>query len=379
MEREQIVICSGYGAENRDDILTVRIGWGNGAGQDSSGEQAAPCGEQAASCGAKNASCRITTEVLSGLRQGRCPSFCLVQEGFLYAAEEVTGEAYIRKYEIRADRSLADTGKRLEIPGGELCHLYAGEKALYASCYGTGDFCAVDFELEQVLWHRKAAAGQKQPHAHWVSEGNGILYLADLGSDRVYRYRLKDGLPEEELKPLVLEDGAGPRQPLPLGRAHGAAKLSSDSTAESPDASAEELLLTVQELDSTLRLWKGESCVETVRTTVFDGTNYPGTICMADENTVLVCNRGANTVAAFHLETGENRDAGQTHRDQKHLTYLGEWQTGDWPRYLHRISGAELFLNACNKEGALILFEWTGKELLQRGRIELPGASCAAE
>lgn len=354
MKREHFVICSGYGAESGNDILTVRLTCAEN-GQETGGK-----------AGKDAVSDNVRIEVLSGLRQGNCPSFGLVRENSFYAAEELSGEGYIRKYEICPDGSLADTGKRLQIPGGELCHLYAGEKALYASCYGTGDFCAVDFELEQVLWHRRAAAGQKQPHAHWVSEGNGILYLADLGSDRIYRYWLKDGLPGEELEPLVLKDGAGPRQPLPLDRTKG------------------ERLLTVQELDSTLRLWEDGSCVETVRTTAFDGTNYPGTICMADESTVLVCNRGANTVAAFRLEAEKSGESGKKHpaqesQEQKHLTYLGEWQTGDWPRYLYRISGTALFLNACNKEGALILFEWTGKELLQKGRIELLGASCAAE
>lgn len=387
MGQEHIVICSGYGAETGNDILTVRLTCA-GNGQETGQKNGKSAGSD-----------DVKIEILTGLRQGNCPSFGLVRGNAFYAAEELSGEGYIRKYEICPDGSLADTGKRIQIPGGELCHLYAGEKALYASCYGTGDFCAVDFELEKVLWHRQAAAGQKQPHAHWISERGGILYLADLGSDRVYRYQLEDGLPEEELEPLVLEDGAGPRQPLPLDRTKGEAKPSAVSAAEGLGASAGERLLTVQELDSTLRLWENGSCVETARTTAFDGTNYPGTICMADEETVLVCNRGANTVAAFRLEAAEAGESGkkhpaqesqeqmhpdqksreQMHRGQKRLTYLGEWKTGDWPRYLYRISGTALFLNACNQEGALILFEWTGKELVQKGRIELPGASCAAE
>lgn len=53
------------------------------------------------------------------------------------------------------------------------------------------------------------------PHAHWVSEQDNILYLADLGCDRIYRYELKDGLPEKELEALVLPTGEGPRQLLP--------------------------------------------------------------------------------------------------------------------------------------------------------------------
>lgn len=342
MEQEHLVICSGYGAEGANDIITVRIS----------------CSGEKQKNGEDFISEDVKTDILSEIGQGNCPSFGLVRRNAFYAVEELAGEAYIRKYELCTDGSLSDTGRKLCIPGGELCHLHAGEKALYASCYGTGDFCAVDFELEKVLWHRGAQPGQKQPHAHWASEKDGILYLADLGSDKVYRYRLEGGLPSQELSALELEDGAGPRQALPLEKG---------------------TLLTVQELDSTLRFWKNGECVETVRTTAFDGTNYPGTICMADENTVLVCNRGANTVAAFRLETGENRGAGSGAQVQERLVYLGEWATGDWPRHLYKVSGTNLFLNACNKEGALILFEWTGTELVQRGRIELPGASCAAE
>lgn len=44
---------------------------------------------------------------------------------------------------------------------------------------------------------------------------DNILYLADLGCDRIYRYELKDGLPEKELEALVLPTGEGPRQLLP--------------------------------------------------------------------------------------------------------------------------------------------------------------------
>ena len=73
------------------------------------------------------------------------------------------------------------------------------------------------------------------PHAHWVSEQDNILYLADLGCDRIYRYELKDGLPEKELEALVLPTGEGPRQLLP--------------EKESGK------LLSAQELGGTLRRW----------------------------------------------------------------------------------------------------------------------------
>ena len=122
-------------------------------------------------------------------------------------------------------------------------------------------------------------------------------------------------------------------------------------------------LLSAQELGGTLRRWENGGCSECVKTSRFDGTNYPGTICMADEKTVIVCNRGANTLSAFST-------------DGK-LRYLGEWATGNWPRHLLQIPGTDLIVNACNKEGTLVIFAWNGKELIRKDEIILPGASCA--
>lgn len=292
------------------------------------------------------------TEITGGIRQGDSPSFSLLYGGFLYTVAELVGEkhAYIYQYRLSEDGIPVPTGKKIFLPGGELCHLYAGKKALYASCYGTGDFFAVDYDLEKIRWHRSPGAGvidvQTEkicPHAHWVSEQDNILYLADLGCDRIYRYELKDGLPEKELEALVLPTGEGPRQLLP--------------EKESGK------LLSAQELGGTLRRWENGGCSECVKTSRFDGTNYPGTICMADEKTVIVCNRGANTLSAFST-------------DGK-LRYLGEWATGNWPRHLLQIPGTDLIVNACNKEGALVIFAWNGKELIRKDEIILPGASCA--
>lgn len=352
-----MLICSGYSAPEGNDILAVRV---NEKGE---------------------------TEISGGIRQGDNPSFCLIHGDSLYSVSEREGEAFIYTRAIgrtgmreSPDGSGApETGeKRMRVPGGELCHLYAGDRALYGSCYGTGDFFAVDYDLTEILWHRKpensarmsgpadSRAGkdrerQASPHAHWTTERDGILYLSDLGSDRIYRYRMQDGLPGEELEALCLDNGAGPRQVLPVG--------------------GKDRILSVQELDGTLCLWERRTeeadampdtgdrlrmdCVQKVRTTAFEGENYPGTICMADESTVLVCNRGANTVAAFSLEDEE-------------LVFIGEWPTGKWPRYICKIPGTNLFANACNEEGVVVIFTWRGGTLQKAGGIVLHGASCAA-
>lgn len=81
---------------------------------------------------------------------------------------------------------------------------------------------------------------------------------------------------------------------------------------------------------------------------------------MADEKTVIVCNRGANTLSAFST-------------DGK-LRYLGEWATGNCLGTFWQIPGTDLIVNACNKEGTLVIFAWNGKELIRKDEIILPGA-----
>ena len=350
MEKSRL-FCSGYSAPEGNDILEVLV---NEEGE---------------------------TKITGGIRQGDNPSFCLIHEERLYSVAELQGKAFIcsRAIEGTAAQALPNgcnlekQEKRIRVPGGELCHLYAGERALFGSSYGTGDFFAVDYDLTEILWHVTPGAldrakrtaeensGQNEerqegPHAHWTTEWEGVLWLADLGCDRIFRYRMENGLPCEELEALVLENGAGPRQVLPIGR--------------------KDCVLSVQELDSTLRLWKrqplkGEgaadaqermTCVQKVRTTAADGENYPGTICLADESTVLVCNRGANTIAAFGLE-------------EDGLIFAGEWPTGDWPRYIKKIPGTDLIANACNQEGVVVIFAWRDGKLEEKGRIALHGAS----
>ena len=152
MEQEIRLLCSGYGAETGSDLLAVKLFENTETGE-------------------------VHTEVIGGIRQGDSPSFSLLHGGFLYTVAELVGEkhAYIYQYRLSEDGIPVPTGKKIFLPGGELCHLYAGKKALYASCYGTGDFFAVDYDLEKIRWHRSPGAGvidaQTEkicPHAHWV-------------------------------------------------------------------------------------------------------------------------------------------------------------------------------------------------------------------
>lgn len=70
------------------------------------------------------------TEITGGIRQGDNPSFSLLYGGFLYTVAELVGEkhAYIYQYRLSEDGIPVPTGKKIFLPGGELCHLYAGKR-----------------------------------------------------------------------------------------------------------------------------------------------------------------------------------------------------------------------------------------------------------
>ena len=316
--------CGGYTAENSDDIMILKVA------EDG------------------------TFTIGSTYRQGENPSFCIRHQDYLYTVEEVGDRAAIRAWKI-AGKALEATDMRIDVPGSALCHLCVTEKALIGSSYLTGDYFAVDFELKEILWHRKpipysnpAHSRQECPHAHWASLWGDELVLADLGSDRIWRYQMKDGLPETELEPLCLELGAGPRQPMALH---------------------ENCLVTVEELDSTLCLWKKEgetiTCVDKIRTTYKECDNFPGTMCLTGDGTVLICNRGSNTVSAVQVQ-GEK------------LKLAGEWETAVWPRHIQRIGETDLFVNSCNESDSIVIFAWEEEKLVKKSELKFPGASCAA-
>lgn len=149
-----------------------------------------------------------------GLRHGENPSFCCRMDGKVYAVAELPQGASVTAYALEGD-ALRPLG-RMELPGRRgLCHLAAVDGVLYGSCYESGHYFALDAELSQVLWEYLPGG---TPRAHWAQEAGGLLYLADLGNDRVYRYALQNGLPHGRWKPCACRRAAAPpaQQRLPI-------------------------------------------------------------------------------------------------------------------------------------------------------------------
>lgn len=162
-----------------------------------------------------------------GMTHGRAPSFCCRGEnGLIYIASEREDGSDVTACAL--ENGALRPIRTLQTPGTALCHLCAHGGVIYGSCYGSGHYFAVDAALTQVLWQFHP----DNAHAHWATVRQDRLYLADLGNDCVYVWRLEGDLPTGEAIVWRQTEGSGPRQTLSV-----------------PGG-----ILCVNELDGTLRL-----------------------------------------------------------------------------------------------------------------------------
>lgn len=310
---EHMLLLSGYGAPECDDLVVCHL---------------KPDG---------------TFQTIAAMRHGRAPSFCCQgSNGWIYVASERQDGADITAY-VFENNTLQEKAS-LEIPGGQaLCHLYPYGEVIYGSCFGNGMFFAVSSDLTRILWQFQPSGA----NAHWAQAIGNMLYLADLGNDCLYRFPLQNDLPTGDGAVLTQPMESGPRQVLDTG----------NST-----------LTCVYELDGSVRLlnFEGEAVFATQASARSTPRNWPGGAGIAEGGTLLVCNRGPNTISALQ-------------RDDAQYKLLCEWPTGDWPRYLCTIPGTSYLLVACQREGAVHCYDYTSKSHLPKETafVNLPGASCA--
>ena len=280
-------------------------------------------------CGAKH---------ISGIKHGRAPSFCCRGEnGLIYVASEREDGADITSYAL--DDTELHTVRTLEVPGNGLCHVYAYGDVVFGCCFGSGHYFAVDAALTRVLWQFKP----DNAHAHWSNVIGGKLYLMDLGNDCIYRFELHSGVPSGSAEILRQPKDSGPRQIL----------------------DAKDSCVCINELDGTVRVLdhNGIMLSEVRATSVPDKQNWPGGAVLAADNTLYVCNRGPNTISEWSL------------RD-KSLQFVGEWSTGNWPRYIASVPNSEIIIAACQRENEVRGYTVQSGTARETFRIPLAGASC---
>jgi len=207
------------------------------------------------------------------------------------------------------------------------------------------------------------AERQKAPHAHCIlpDPSNRFALAADLGTDRVYVYRLDLGgttLRQVEGGDLGLRPGAGPRH------------IAFHSTLP--------LVFVANELDSTVATLRFDaergalSPLDTVATVPagWNGTNYPADIHVASTGrTLYVSNRGHNSIAVFSVA----ESTGALVLDQVVPT------EGDWPRNFTLDPTGRWLLVANQRSDSVVVFGRdpdNGRLTPTRQRIAIPSPVC---
>lgn len=228
------------------------------------------------------------------------PSFILPHPRFpiLYTVEETSPEGAVCAWRIAGDSP--DLLSRFPSGGDSPCHLClsSDEKYLYAANYMNGTVGVFSLnesgaiekmtDLIQLSGCGPNHARQEGPHAHCSLEADGLLFVCDLGADRIAVFENRDGRLQE--KPgIALPAGCGPRH-LAICPAHRG------------------LLYCVTELENTVYVIGRQDGRYTVRQRLsslpegFRGESFAAAIHFSlDGRALLVSNRGHDSIAAYRL------------------------------------------------------------------------------
>ena len=228
------------------------------------------------------------------------PSFILPHPRLpiLYTVEETSPEGAVRAWRMEGD-ALTPLGG-FPSGGDSPCHLSlsADERYLYAANYmnGTLSVFALDrqgniakrTDLVQLTGHGPNRDRQEGPHAHCSLEWNGLLYVCDLGADRIAVFENQDGKLKERTG-IALPPGCGPRH-LAFSPAHP------------------QLLFCVTELENSLYVIAMEGGSYSIRQRLstlpedYQGESFAAAIHISpDGRTLMASNRGHDSIAVYGL------------------------------------------------------------------------------
>ena len=157
------------------------------------------------------------------------PSYLCVLNNILYTFNEVVQDEtpFLYAYKIESNGELVLLN-RLPINGDTPCHITFSTryKCLFISCYGSGNVLIVSLNGDGSLGsairdlrhsgHSVNQERQNGPHAHCalVIDETDELYVTDLGTDRIYVYKIKeleDSLMIDYSSHIETPVGSGPR------------------------------------------------------------------------------------------------------------------------------------------------------------------------
>ncbi|MGE9808440.1 lactonase family protein [Janibacter sp. G1551] len=281
---------------------------------------------------------------------GDSPSYVVAAEGLVVAAHETTpGRVSATRPGSKEPLSVTvDAGgegpAHVAVAGGHavLAH-YAGGSVTAVELSGDGRLGEVTGSVT-FSGSGPHPDRQRSPHPHQiVVDPDGVdgpeLLVADLGTDRIHRLRLEpDGGLTDLGAPIVLPAGAGPRH---LVRTDDlivvVCELSTSLWVARRDADG-----TWHETDRRCTLAKP---VEPGWTSDTEVGNLPAALRLVGD-TLLVTNRGADTVALFALD----RSSGTVHCE-------GDFPSGGtWPRDL--LVDGDLVWVANERSDGVVALRW---------------------
>lgn len=240
-------------------------------------------------------------------------ALCWSEDGaLLYAVLETSPSRLLALAVTGADDAPAlELRAELALTGSGGCHLSPGRRpgTLLIAHYGSGSVETVALDGEGMPTeaidlddHHEAAEGA-EPHPHQVRplDGSELIAVPDLGLDRIFLYR-QDHAGQIALESQIsLPRGSGPRH---LTADHESSQLF--VSCERSGAVAAAVRRQVPQPVGGLQLmrgpeyaWSVSSVVPATRTDVEDAVSHLE--LTADEEALLVANRGPDTLALFSL------------------------------------------------------------------------------
>ncbi|MCF6332090.1 MAG: lactonase family protein [Draconibacterium sp.] len=304
------------------------------------------------------------------------PSFLKISTDrkYLYAvsrtteAIEKTG-GFVVAYKIEKDGTLQFINKQVS-NGAQPCHIDVSTDGKFAaiatygggttSVYPINDNGSLQLASSTINNNKLIEKDEKiVSHAHSIkfSPFDGKVYSADLGTDQLNIYNIKNGvLIRGDQKFVKFKKGTGPRHFV--------------------FHSGGNIIYVISELNSTVSVLKKESGIwheiQNISTLPagFDGKSYCADIHVsADGKFLYGSNRGHNSIAVFNINPGTNE-----------LKFRGTVPVeGDWPRNFTLTQNGKFMLVANQRSGNITVFkidretgipEFTGKE------IKLPAPVC---
>ena len=290
------------------------------------------------------------------------PSYLLLHPGgnMLSAVHEYSPDGGLSAFRLEGEQLTEVAG--LPVDGADPCHLSLDDTGhfLFVANYTSGSLAVFRLDKDgiptemsdhlQHTGHGTNAQRQEGPHVHFSLFHQGELYVTDLGTDEIYRYRLNEkmGRLSESGPRLRIPAGNGPRH-LAFSPKDGKilyvlCEMASELCVMRRDGGDYVLVQRISTLpDGLSEAERESSTAAAIRVS-------------ADGNYLFTSNRGKDSIAIFRVEEGGV------------VEFLGAERTGRIPRDflpVGRLAGTpweESFLLVADQEDRQVeVLRWNEK------------------